>query len=156
MRIGLLAGLWLSVTLLAAVAAEPYVNTRFGYQIYVPAGFSTLAEADNGDGGTASDGKATLAVWGAYLVDGNFAQEVDSRLSGDVTDGWSISYRSIKPKHASWSGTRGGTILYVRVIALCNDAAGHFRIEYPKAEAKRYDEAVSAFVKSFRNAADCP
>lgn len=102
-----------------------------------------------------ADGKAKLAVWGAYIMQDNFKQESDSRHTYYVHDGWKLSYEKHSATWASFSGSLKDRILYVRHIVLCDDAIGMFSIEYPKAEQKRYGEIVDGLVKSFKSGGKC-
>ena len=57
----------------AAFPAESwgrYINARYGYGVDIPAGFSPVHEADNGDGGVSrsADRQSQLSVWGANLL----------------------------------------------------------------------------------------
>jgi hypothetical protein len=127
-----------------------YINPRYGYHLPLPPGFSVVVEAENSDGGTSSDGKADLSVWGANLLDTQFADEVAHRMASDEADGWALSYRNAKPTGASWSGTRDGRVLYMRAVPLCTDQAAFFRLEYPAAEVKEYDAVVKRMVDGFK------
>ncbi|MGZ2482620.1 hypothetical protein ACVITL_001143 [Rhizobium pisi] len=142
-----------------ASAAEwrAYANARFGYAIELPADFITANEAVNGDGILlrSQDGRAELRVFGANILDHDFATEVDSRRAIDANEGWWISYDKSAPAWASYSGTRGNRILYVRAVALCDSAAGYFSLTYLKAERKRYDLIVSHLVKTLSAPAHC-
>jgi hypothetical protein len=140
--------------LLAAGAADwgTYANARFGYVIDVPPGFSEIAEAENGDGGTSrsSDSKAELRIWGGYTTEGDFGDEVRWRIEQDVSDGWSVSYRKAKADWASWSGVKGDRVVYQRAIVACDGAVAYFRLEYGGDQKKAYNPIVSRLVKSLR------
>lgn len=149
---------WATAFLLAMSVPAPaadgglYANARFGYRIAVPEGFATGAEADNGDGiaAKARKGTAALRVWGGAMQAGSFRDEVRGAIASDAAEGWTITYRSVKAEGASWSGTRGGRILYVRAIPLCDAAVGTLQLDYAATEAARYDALVGRLVKSFR------
>jgi hypothetical protein len=149
--LGLLA-LCTLVALGSAKADEwsSYANARFNYSIGVPPGFSDIMEAENGDGGTSrsSDGKAELNIWGGYLTEGDFGQEMRWRIEQDVSDGWRVIYRKRQANWASWSGTKGDRIFYERAIAACDGAAAYVRIEYERSQLQLYDVIVSRLVKS--------
>jgi hypothetical protein len=144
---------------LPALAADwrPYANARFGYVIDLPADFSVTGQADNGDGMTlqSKDKAAELRVFGAAITEDDFAAEIKSRIGMDTGDGWAISYNKSSKKWASYSGARKDRILYVRAIALCNQAAGYFTLEYPKAGVKDYDPVVSRLVKTLMAPPNC-
>lgn len=144
--------------LLPALAAgwTPYGNARYNYWIDVPPGFSAIEEAENGDGGTAKslDGRAELAVWGGYLAERDFANEVKWRVDQEKADGWSVTYEQRKAKWAVWSGSKGDRIFFERAIPVCDGAAAYFRIEYDKAKQKAFDPIVARLSKSL-HAGDC-
>jgi hypothetical protein len=153
----ILAALALFVLSGAAAAAEGwgrYVNEWYGYRIDIPPGFSRVAEADNGDGGwsRSADGQAALAVWGRTIAIAPFASEALDDIHSAEQDGWTVSYRKVTDRWASWSGERGGRILYARAVVLCGDeSSGHFRLEYPAAQRQAYDAIVTRLVKSLQH-----
>ncbi|WP_245467729.1 hypothetical protein [Mesorhizobium sp. M6A.T.Cr.TU.017.01.1.1] len=140
---------------LTSMAAEwsTYGNARFGYRIDIPPGFSAVSEAANGDGGVSrsSDERTELRVWGSHLTEGDFQEEVRWRIDEDVADGWNVTYRKQHPAWASWSGTKGGRILYERAIPACDGAAAYFRIEYDISQKQAFAPVVSRLVKSLRS-----
>ena len=71
-------------------------------------------------------------------------------MASDEADGWALSYRASKPVGASWSGTRDGSVLYMRAVPLCDDRAAFFRLEYPAAAVAAYDGVVKRMVEGFR------
>lgn len=143
----------------AAVAADdkPYLNSRFGYSIDIPSEFKIISVADNNDGMTleSNTGSAKLLVWGNYIMDGNLRTESNSRRKSYAEDGWRISYEKHAAAWASFSGSQGDRILYVREIALCDDAVGTFSLEYPKSDQKRYGSIVDGLVKSLAAVKPC-
>lgn len=141
----------------AALAAgwEPYANPRFGFAVEIPPGFAMVQEAGNGDGRSYARGAATLAVWGHYLAEGDFKDEVAGRRETYRREGWDISYDRETNGWASLSGTRGNTIFYHRVIRLCDDAVSSFVLEFPKASKPEYSPIVSKLVKSLRPVEGC-
>jgi hypothetical protein len=160
MRRAVLAALLLVFSAGAGLSAEAwnrYVNARYGYGIDIPAGFSRISEAANGDGGVSrsADGKAELSVWGANLLLDTLRSDVEGRIQSASDDGWEIGYKKITQRWASWSGTRDGRIFYARAIALCaDDQAGYFRIEYPEEQRDDFDAIVKRLVKGFART-DC-
>ena len=147
-------------TLLPAAAAAAdwgrYENGRYGYGIAVPPGFAGQGESDSGDGQVfrSGNGRETLTVWGGYLMLGDFGDEVEATLAGLKDEGWSISYQASSPRWASFSGTRGGTVLYGRMVAAC-DGYATFRLEYPQADLARFDPIVERLVQSLGESG-CP
>lgn len=141
----------------AAAAADwqPYANARFGFTVEIPPGFALLQEAENGDGRTYALGGAKLSVWANYLASGPFEAEVAERRKAYQQEGWDISYDRQTAGWASLSGTRGETILYHRLIALCDDAAASFVLDYPQAMKAEMAPFVGRLVKSLRPAEGC-
>jgi len=127
-----------------------YGNARFGYWVDIPPGFSSVDEAENGDGGTSTspDGRAKLSVWGGYMMQGGFADEVAWTIDQDKQEGWTISYDKRAAKAASWSGTKGDKVFYERTVVGCDGAAAYFRLEYDRNAIKAYDKIVGRLVKS--------
>lgn len=140
------------VATVSAAGWTTYVNARFGYAIDIPPGFSAVQEAENSDGGVSQsvDGGAELKVWGAYLSDGDFTSDVAARIRSDTGEGWTISYDRRTAGHASWSGTKGSQILYMRAVKGCDGSAAYFQLIYARSEMKAYDAIVTRLVKSLR------
>jgi hypothetical protein len=157
LRITTFAMALLSTTTAMAIEFQPYLNSRFGYQIDLPSTFKVVSVADNGDGQSlqSSDGSATLLVWGNYITQEGFQAETSWRRESYVEDGWRITYEKASAAWASFSGLKNGRILYVREIALCGGAIGNFALEYPQAEQKSFGPLVQALVKSLEAPKHC-
>ena len=134
---------------------QPYVNARFGFAVEIPPGFALVSEADNGDGRTYTRGDATLAVWAHYLTAGDFEEEVADRRVTYRQDGWDLSYDRQTAGWASLSGTRGGAILYHRVVTLCEGAVASFKLDYPESMKAEISPLVGRLVKSLHPAEGC-
>lgn len=151
----------LLVLLFASTASaadfRTYENGRFGYTIDLPADFKTVQTPDNGDGiGLESiDKSAKLSVWGNYVTEGGFARESDLRRKFETDDGWKFTYEKHGASWASFSGFKGDRIIYMRQIALCDDAMGNFTIEYPAAQQKRFGPLVERMVKTLKAPKHC-
>jgi hypothetical protein len=50
----------------------------------------------------------------------------------------------------SYSGIKEGQIRYFRAIAICNDRAAIFRMDYSRAEKRAYDPVVTRMVRSLK------
>lgn len=153
------------LTLLLALLVTPafaadwgrYENTRFGYVIDVPPDFSGSGEADNGDGQlfTRRDGTQTLRVYGGNIMQIDFEIEVGRAAEYLDGEGWDISYQRTTPRWASYSGSRGGMILYVRTITLCGATQyATFEYAYPKTAIKAADAVVERLVRSLKATGD--
>jgi hypothetical protein len=129
-----------------------YGNARFNYWIDIPPGFSTVNEADNGDGGVSvsSEGNAKLTIWGSHLTADDFRSEAKWRADQDRADGWNVTFQKQQSKWAVWSGSKGDRIFYERAVPVCDDAVAYFRLEYDKALAKSFDPVISRLGKSLR------
>ncbi len=143
----------------SAIAAgfTPYENGRFNFKIDLPSDFKTVLIPENGDGiGLASvDGAAKLSVWGNYITEGGFTAESDFRRKLQVEEGWKFTYEKRGASWSSFSGVKDGRILYMRVIALCDDAIGNFTVEYPASEQRRYGPLIERLVGTLRPPAHC-
>jgi len=132
-----------------------YDNARFGYGVDIPPGFVGQGESGNGDGQAfALAGKPIdLVVWGGLPITGDFEGEVTDRMGRDADAGWGLTYQAVTPRWASWSGTRGGRILYRRMVALCGgESYAAFSAEYSIADRVMMDAAVERMAGSLRGA----
>ena len=137
--------------------AQPYFNDRFGYKVDLPLSFEIVNAADNGDGLSLQtpDGSARLLVFGANIPESGFAAEVARRKQLDAHDGWDITYTKSGPNWASYSGLKGGKVIYNRAISLCDDTAGYFSIQYPAVQRKQYDTVVTKLTKTLTAPTRC-
>jgi hypothetical protein len=140
-----------------AFAAEwgHYENARFGYVIDIPPGFESQHEAANGDGQVFSTPTAELRVYGGYILEGDFEDEIKALQQTAVEAGWTITYQAATPRWASYSGTQGSRIFYARAIALCDNAVAEFSLTYGKADLEAFDQIVERLVTSLKPAGDC-
>lgn len=140
-----------------AASWSHYANSRFGYSVDIPPGFSQVVESENGDGGSSSspDERSELLVWGSYITEADFTAEVAWRINQDVAGGWNISYDKRTRKSAIWSGSKGDRIFYARALPGCQGVAVYFRIEYPRRELTAYDSIIERLVKSQRADRSC-
>lgn len=142
---------------LQAAEWKSFGNSRFGYTIDIPPGFTMQPAPGNGDGGTflAKNGDRIL-VFGTYtIIDTTFDGEASNRIVDAMNEGWEISYSRVEPEWASYSGSKGDRILYVRGIRLCEDGAGFMMLEYRRQDLKAYDATIQRMVKSFKTVT-CP
>jgi len=139
---------------LPATAAEGwghYTNVRFGYAVDVPPKFVAQGESANGDGQVFETPTATLTVFGGNVMEADFEAEAVAREGYAQQDGWAITYQVSTPQKASWSGKRGGRILYGRMIALCGGQQfASFELEYSSADLKAFNPVVDRLVSSLR------
>ncbi len=135
-----------------------YGNARFGYRIDIPPGFSSVREADNGDGGISlrADGRSRLLVWRNAIAAGpDFPSDVASRIDRDKADGWSITYQKRSSGWATWSARKGDRIIYQRGIPLCGGEAAYFRLEYDRWQTAIFNSRIPRLVKSLRGDGLC-
>ncbi|MER8402264.1 hypothetical protein [Mesorhizobium sp. M0306] len=138
-----------STTLLYAQEWQPFGVKQFGFVFDVPPGFVLTQRSDQGAAFQGKNG-AFLAVWGARLGKASFRAEIEHRIVEDEKAGWKVTYRRVKPTWASYSGLRDGQIRYVRIIAICNDRAALFTMNYSRSEKIPYDPVVLRMVRSLR------
>ena len=153
----LLAALVLSLPASAADGWESYSNPRYGFTAAVPPGFKLAQESDNGDGATfrSQDGRAELLLFGANVIDGNFSDEIRQRIGWDRQEGWTITYDKVTSNWASYSGSKGVDILYVRGVVLCDGSAGYFHLRYPQDMQKTFAPLIGRMVKALHPAGGC-
>ena len=133
----------------AAQEWQPFGVKEFGFTFDVPPGFELT---ENSEQGAAFEGEndAFLAVWGVNLPKSEFEAEIENRMAEDEADGWELTYRRVTPDWASYSGVRDEQIRYVRAIAICDDRAAVFVINYPRGEKIPYDPIVVRMVRSLK------
>lgn len=153
----LLAALTLPLLASAADGWENYSNPRFGFTATVPPGFKLSQESDNGDGATfrSQDGRAELLLYGTNVIDGDFSDEARQRIDWDRQDGWIITYDKVTSNWASYSGTKGADILYVRGIMLCDGSAGYFHLRYRQDAQTKIGPLIGRMVKALHTAGGC-
>ncbi|WP_202295171.1 hypothetical protein [Mesorhizobium sp. 131-2-1] len=136
-------------TLLLAQAWQPFGVRQFGFTFDVPPGFVLTQRSDQGAAFQGAN-EAFIAVWGARLGKASFRAEIEHRMVEDEKAGWKLTYRRVTPRWASYSGINNGQIRYVRAIAVCNDRAALFTINYSRSEKLPYDPLVVRMVRSLK------
>ena len=129
-----------------------YGNARFGYAIDVPPGFTGEGEAENGDGQIfrSDDGTQFMRVYGGNALDG-FEAAVGAAMVRARESGWNLSYESVTPSWASFSGTRNGMVVYARAIALCGGSQfASFELQYPERDLDEMHAVVERLVGSLQ------
>ncbi|ESX64158.1 hypothetical protein X759_32255 [Mesorhizobium sp. LSHC420B00] len=136
-------------TLLQAQAWQLFGFRQFGFIFEVPPGFVLTQRSDQG-AEFRGENDALLTVWGARLGKHSFRAEIEHRMVEDEKEGWKLTYRRVTPRWASYSGIKNEQIRYVRAIAVCNDRAALFVINYSSDEKIPYDPIVVRMVRSLR------
>ncbi|MER8524305.1 hypothetical protein NKH61_33585 [Mesorhizobium sp. M1005] len=134
-------------TLLQAHAWQLFGVRQFGFIFDVPPGFVLTQRSDQG-AEFRGENDALLTVWGARLGKHSFRAEIEHRMVEDEKRGWKLTYRRVTPRWASYSGIKNEHIRYVRAIAVCNDRAALFTINYSSDEKIPYDPIVARMVRS--------
>ena len=137
-------------TLLQAQAWQQFGVRQFGFTFDVPPGFVLTQRSDQG-AAFQGENDAFLAVWGARLGNATFPAEIEHRMIVDEKVGWKLTYRRVTPRWASYSGIKSGQIRYVRAIAICNDRAALFTINYSRSAKVPYDPVVVRMVRSLKS-----
>jgi len=155
-----LIALLLLLPLPALATGQHYANVRYGYALDVPSGFVGQGESDNADGQVFKTPSATLTVYGSNVMAADFEAEVRGREDDAASDGWALTYQVSTPRNASWSGVRGGRVLYVRMIALCGGTKlAAFELQYSKVDLQKFNLIVDGLVASLKateGSAMCP
>ncbi len=149
--IGLLLAL-LATPSFAATGWSSYLNDRFGYETAIPPGFVGQGEPDDHDGqvfrGPAGQ---KLTVFGGYIVDSSFDADVQTLIGSTTSDGWTITYQATTPGWASYSGTKGQRVIYVREISGCKaDRTATFQFEYPATQINALKPVVERLVAGLK------
>ena len=148
--------LFLALLLLTSCSAfainvdHTYTNINYDYSITIPSGFAGQGESDSGDGQrfVSANGKEVLAVWGGFILDGDFLTEISGRKN-EYAEDWTLTYKVIKPAWASFSGVKGDQIVYVYAVSSCQgDRYAMFDLEYPKEDIVDLAPVISNLVKS--------
>jgi hypothetical protein len=127
-----------------------YGNARFGVWLDYPDVFATAdPEPANGDGRRfrTADGAASLTIYGAYNVNHQSAREL---MQAYRTQGVDYAYAQAGPAWFVLSGTKQGTIGYLRCHLGDGDVVGCFDLEYPKADRLRWDPIVARLSRGLR------
>lgn len=148
--VAILLALFLSLGPALADDWGRYENARFGYVIDVPPGFAQGAESANGDGRSFRDGASKLAVWGGNVIESDFEAEVAAAVRFAEADGWALTYQSVTPSWASFSGTQGKRVLYQRMVTGCSWQYAAFRLEYSAVDMGKLDPVVSRLARSLK------
>lgn len=145
-----------------ALAQEPpswsmYTNPRFCYSLEVPANFQTTFRPDNSDGQRmeSGDGRTELLIWGTFILDGDFSDEISQRIRWAEEDGWEVSYRRVAGKWASFSGEKDDRIFYTRAIQIPSGAAAFAQIEYPRSDQQAVEPIIEKLVDSLHPTGEC-
>lgn len=129
-----------------------YANARFGTRADVPPGMRAVdPPSANGDGRVfADDQGASVTVYGSYavgVVEPTFAAYKAWLLKAAADDGVAVSYKAEGPTWLVYSGRKGETVHYAKVVSGCG-AAHHVLLAYPLALKARYDPIVARLAKS--------
>jgi len=144
------------VALSAAVPAQgrwaTYSNPRFGTTADYPADLFAVQDppSENGEGATfrTADGRAQLAIYGAYNVD----SDTPASYVAKNKELQSATYQRIAAGFYAVSGTNGADIYYDR----CNfpphndDILNCIHVVYPAREKALFDPIVTRISKSLR------
>jgi hypothetical protein len=132
---------------------EGYENIRYGYRLDIPPGYSGEGEADNGDGQVfrPKDGTQELRVFGRTLMVPEFERAANDSIIYHTNEGWNVSYKRVTPSWASYSGTRNGMVLYVRMIPICGeDQTVSAELTYPERDMAAMDDVVELVVDTLK------
>ncbi|GAB7082370.1 hypothetical protein JCM14635_40450 [Megalodesulfovibrio paquesii] len=151
-HIGLVAFIFLLATggpAAAAAGQDCYRNSRFGYELCLPAGALTARpEADNGDGRRflAPDGGIELLVWAAHnALDETLPQ---AYAQARQEDGLQVTYHTTKKDWFVVSGYLNGRILYQKTW-LRQDVFYSIRLVYDAARKAEVDPLLQRALEGF-------
>lgn len=132
---------------------ERYANARFGTLADVPRGVFAMAEppAESGDGRQfAGPGGARLAIYATHApstVTDGFKAYKAWILDQAEASGLTVTYRAEGRGWIVYSGLRGSTVVYERVVAACG-AGHHLSLNYPASDRATFDPLVARMGQS--------
>jgi hypothetical protein len=131
-----------------------YRNARFGLEMRYPAEVFSLqqtSEARDGDLFATPDGSAKLLIGAFENTDGFSPASYQRFIARESYPGLRADYAPVGQTWTVLSGTRGGTMVYEKVMFSCSGRViNSFAIVYPIAERRLYDPIVEAIEDSFR------
>jgi len=145
----------------SAAAADwtRFVHAPSGAAVDVPPGFAVDAAHEAPGTGRlfrSAEGRALLRVAGQPITQGQFSAFIENAIARDQDDGWSVTFRSETPDWAAWTASRGGTILHVRVILVCDDRqTATLRFTYPALDIGRYEPMAERAGRSLGQDGGC-
>jgi hypothetical protein len=151
---------WLSLfcfaALCASAAAAPawthYGNDRFGVTADAPANWRQQPPPANDDGATflSPDGKATLLIYGGYVMEDSAAAALAAQAQPG--EGERVTYTQHSAKTVTVSGLKGDQIFYRHSLLSCGGQVwSHIELDYPAADKAAFDPIVAHVVASLRS-----
>ena len=132
---------------------DVYRSARFAYRSSIPPGYSGNGESDNGDGQVFDNPGTmqTLTVWGAYMLEESFEAEVAASIGYAEQDGFNISFQTVTPEWASFSGVMGDRQFIRRMILLCDrESTASFTLQFSSREAADIKDVAQRLAQDFR------
>ncbi len=127
-------------------------NTRFGYEVLVPAAFLPQEAPVNNDGRQflAPDGKGFLAVFAYYnAMETTPLALLQERMAELRREGVEITYKAAKGFWFVLSGVDGGEILYEKVLfSQDGETILTLLVRYPAEQKKSYERIVTQASRS--------
>jgi hypothetical protein len=133
---------------------DSYANARFGTRTEIPVHeFEVQPPPANGDGRTfrSKDG-AEIRVYGSYgasVVTETFEEYKGWLLNNLQEEGVQVTYKAGGKGWMAYSGLKGSTVIYYKVIEGCGASHTVFA-EYPQTLKAKYDPIVSRVARSLQ------
>jgi hypothetical protein len=108
-----------SVVVASAADWTEYRNTRFGFVVDVPPGFSggALIDKTSGQTFTSADSSQTLTVGGGSVQPGSFNTQWEKTQAAYSEGGWALTYKPVAPNWTVFTGQRDGHELPLEIAA---------------------------------------
>ena len=108
-----------AVAAVAAPSWKRYGNDRFGVTAEAPANWAQQPPPENDDGATfvAPDGKASLAIYGGYVMEDSAAAALAAHA--EPNDSERVTYKQVGPRTVTVSGFKGDKIFYRHSLLSC-------------------------------------
>ena len=140
----------------SAAAAAPawkfYANDRFGVTADTPASWVQQPPPANDDGATfvSPDGKASIAIYGGYVMEDNAAAALAARAAPN--EGERVTYTQRGARTVTVSGFKGDKIFYRHSLLSCGAQVwSNVELDYPADEKAALDPIVAHVVASLHS-----
>lgn len=154
----LVAALLVIATPVAAVPAGwiTYTNPAWGYVLSVPDGFVNRPQTTDDSGAVFSGSASEIMVWGEPLDEADLEAKGDAVLKGFFESGWAMMSQTFTPQSVSLELRKGGTVLHVRIIPVCEGkATAQYRFGYMTSDVPKLGPLQEEMVTEFRASGDC-
>lgn len=142
----------------AAVADDGmhYVNTAFGYELDIPAGYVGRAETARPDGQQFAGDTSDITVSAAKITARDFEAQAVLQQQDDTAAGWNLVFQMSTPQAASYGSKKGDRRMWTGLIPVCGGKAfAEVTVTYGSSDAVAMQRPVSHMERSLRATGTC-